>query len=125
MALAISLFAMQNALVKWLAADYGTIQIVFFRHAFALLPIGLFLWRSGGLPRLATSRRRDHIVRALLGLLATGAIFYAFGQMPLANATAIAFTVPIFITALSVPLDRKSTRLNSSHTDISRMPSSA
>lgn len=104
MALAISLFALQNALVKWLAADYGTIQIIFFRHAFGLIPIAIFLWRSGGLPLLATSRRRDHIVRSLLGLVATAAIFYAFGQMPLANATAIAFTVPIFITALSVPM---------------------
>ncbi|MHA1567501.1 MAG: DMT family transporter [Alphaproteobacteria bacterium] len=104
MALAISLFAMQNAMVKWLAADYGTVQIIFFRHAVALLPIGIFLWRAGGLPLLHTSRRRAHIVRSLLGLVATAAIFYSFGQMPLANATAIAFTVPIFITALSVPL---------------------
>ena len=29
------------------------------------------------------------------------------------------------IKGLGIPLDRKSTRLNSSHTDISRMPSSA
>ena len=104
MALAISLFAMQNAMVKWLAADYGTVQIIFFRHAVALLPIGIFLWRSGGLPLFRTHRPRAHLVRSLLGLVATAAIFYAFGQMPLANATAIAFTVPIFVTALSVPL---------------------
>ena len=33
--------------------------------------------------------------------------------------------VPIFFTLSGFLLDRKSTRLNSSHTDISRMPSSA
>ncbi len=43
-----------------------------------------------------------------LGLV-TGAFFLAFG----------AFQIPVGV------LDRKSTRLNSSHTDISRMPSSA
>ncbi len=104
MAFAISFFAMQNGLVKWLAADYGTVQIVFFRHAFALLPIGYFLWRSGGISLLRSSRKPEHLLRSLLSLVSTGSIFYAFGQMPLANATAIAFTVPIFITALSVPL---------------------
>lgn len=104
MALAISLFAVQNAMVKWLATDYGTVQIIFFRHAFGLIPIGIFLWRSGGLPLFRTSRPHAHMLRGLLGLVATAAIFYSFGQMPLANATAIAFTIPIFVTALSVPL---------------------
>ena len=32
---------------------------------------------------------------------------------------------PILAVALAEAIDRKSTRLNSSHTDISRMPSSA
>ena len=35
------------------------------------------------------------------------------------------FTRRGFLKATSVMADRKSTRLNSSHTDISRMPSSA
>ena len=33
--------------------------------------------------------------------------------------------LPIVVTGLAEEQDRKSTRLNSSHTDISRMPSSA
>ena len=55
------------------------------------------------LPPIPFDARRHALRRATLGLLVIG-----FGVM-----------------ALLDNLDRKSTRLNSSHTDISRMPSSA
>ena len=42
-----------------------------------------------------------------------------------ANAVVLRGAVPVFVDVDPGTLDRKSTRLNSSHTDISRMPSSA
>ena len=50
------------------------------------------------------------------------------GSAQLAAIPLLAAQVPAWVilaTAFCVNLDRKSTRLNSSHTDISRMPSSA
>ena len=44
---------------------------------------------------------------------------------PTTSGTTAYWTPSASITYTSVTLDRKSTRLNSSHTDISRMPSSA
>ena len=41
------------------------------------------------------------------------------------NGTEVLFDLEKIIAAITKAKDRKSTRLNSSHTDISRMPSSA
>ena len=45
--------------------------------------------------------------------------------LPLAPAVLIYWLFPNTPVAVSGPLDRKSTRLNSSHRSLSRMPSSA
>ena len=45
---AVSLFGVMDALVKWLAATYPTVQIMFFRSLFALPPILLMVWRGAG-----------------------------------------------------------------------------
>ena len=54
-------------------------------------------------------------------------LFYAFRGVKIAelgNALLSVHYIYLF-PAISLVIDRKSTRLNSSHTDISRMPSSA
>jgi drug/metabolite transporter (DMT)-like permease len=45
-----------------------------------------------------------HVGRGLIGVAAAFTFFYAFKVMPLADAYAIAFASPLFITALSVPM---------------------
>jgi drug/metabolite transporter (DMT)-like permease len=97
-------FACQNMLVKWLAPDYSVVQIAFFRSAFSLLPSALLLALDGGFASLRTSRPLDHVLRAAFGLSSTLLIYVAFGLMPLAEAVALSFTSPLFITALSWPL---------------------
>lgn len=101
---AISLFAIMNALVKWLAADYSVPQLLFFRSLFAFVPIGIFLWRSGGVSRLKTRHPGLHLLRGTIGIAATCGFFYAFAKLPLAEATSIGFAIPLFVTALSVPM---------------------
>ena len=46
-------------------------------------------------------------------------------EVQLAYAIGVAHPVSIMVDTFGTATDRKSTRLNSSHTDISRMPSSA
>ena len=68
---------------------------------------------------------------AQLGVLRVGLLFSALSTMVLAPppATAGVYTgwafVPTVLAPVLAPLDRKSTRLNSSHSSVSRMPSSA
>lgn len=104
MLLSVALFSAMDGLIKWLGADYPTLQIVFFRSLFAFVPLGFFLARSGSLAALKTRSLPGHILRAMVGLSAMSIFFYAFSKMPLANVIAIAFAAPLFVTALSVPL---------------------
>ncbi len=103
MLLAVAIFSCMDALIKWLSATYPTIEIVFFRSAFAFLPLLPALLR-GGRAALRTRRPLTQAGRAILGLISMFAFFYCFRVMPLADVFGIAFSAPIFVTALSVPM---------------------
>ena len=53
---AILMLSVMDVLIKWLSADYSTIQIVVFRSGFGLLPLAFVIARSGGLAALKTRR---------------------------------------------------------------------
>ena len=105
MLLAVALFSVMDAMVKWLGAGYPTVQIVFFRCVFAFVPLAFLISRSGGL-RLAlrVRQRRRMAERCLFGLGSMLLFFYSFSAMRLADAIAISFAAPIIVTALSMPL---------------------
>jgi len=103
MLLAVAIFSCMDGLIKWLSATYPTIEIVFFRSAFAFLPLLPALLR-GGRATLRTRRPFVQTGRAALGLVSMAAVFYCFRQMPLADVFGIAFSAPISVTAFSVPL---------------------
>lgn len=103
MVMAVSLFGFMDALVKWLAAGYPTVQIMFFRSLCAFPPILVMVARSpGGFSALRTRRPLAHAMRSMFGCSAMLCFFYAYGFMPLADVTAISFAAPIFIALLSV-----------------------
>lgn len=84
-------------------ADSGVAfaEILFWRQAPTILLIGGWLALNGQLARLRTTRLPAHASRAMLGL--TGMMF-TFGApllLPLAEATALGFTTPIFAVILS------------------------
>ena len=101
---AIFLMAIMDAMTKWLSQSYPVGQIVLFRAWSGLLPMAILVWRNGGVPALRTGRIGAHVTRGLIVLTATATFFYAFSVMPLADAYAIAFAAPLFVTALSVPV---------------------
>lgn len=100
----IAAFAMMDATIKWLTADYPVAQVVMLRSWFGLPLLCLFALRGGGLKALKTRRPLAHIGRYLLVLGLSFSFFWALSQMKLVDAIAITFAAPIFITALSVPL---------------------
>ena len=103
MLLAVAIFSCMDALIKWLSTTYPTIEIVFFRSCFAFVPL-LAALLKGGRGALRTRRPLAQAGRAMVGLVSMVAFFYCFRIMPLADVFGIAFSAPLFVTALSVPL---------------------
>lgn len=104
MVLGAGLYAVMDALVKWLSDGYPVLQILFFRSLIAFVPLSVVLLRNGSLADLRTRRPLAHLVRSLIGFVSLASFFYAFGNMPLANVIAIGFAAPLFVTAMSMPL---------------------
>nr|WP_237219673.1 DMT family transporter [Sphingomonas arenae] len=96
------LLALMFAGVK-LAAEQGVhvIESLFYRQiGSALCALGLVAV-GPGFPSLRTRRVGAHVGRMALGVTAMGLNFVAVALLPLAEATAIGFTVPIFSTVLA------------------------
>ncbi|MFG6138821.1 MULTISPECIES: DMT family transporter [unclassified Halomonas] len=71
-------------------------QTVFFRSAFALLPIVIFMtWRREFPGALVTRRPLGHLVRSGLGAAAMFASFAAVARLPVAEATLLAQLSPV------------------------------
>ncbi len=93
------LFAVMNAAIKLAAAEgLHPFQIAFFRNGFALLILLPWLARMGA-EGLRTERLKVHLWRAVFGLIAMLCWFTAVVRMPMAEAVALNFTVPLFATA--------------------------
>jgi len=101
---AVFLFSITDAAAKWLGSvGIHASEIVFFRYLFGLIPVAVALY-FGGTEGLRTKRPVAHFVRALLMCGALFLFFLGLSYIPLAEAIAIAFTAPLFITALSWPV---------------------
>ena len=97
-------FAVAAALVKTVAERVPTIEIVFFRSIIALVALWPMIARQGGVRTLATRRPFWHVVRVASGVVGMVTAFYGYAVLPIATVTALGFTMPLFLTALSIPL---------------------
>ncbi len=90
-------FAVMNAIIRELSQALHPFEIAFFRNLFSLLFMLPLLFRGGGLA-LRTERLGAHLLRALIGLGGMLAWFSALASLPLTEAVALNFTVPLFAT---------------------------
>ena len=100
----VSLFPFMNAAVKLLGAHYPVAQIVWARFTGHLVIMLLVFLPRYGRRLLATRRPGVQIGRSLLMLVSNMMFVVAIARVPLATASAIGFTSPLIVTALSVPL---------------------
>jgi len=98
-----SLFSIQDALIKWLTSDYWLLQLLFVRSLVIVFISGFYISLTTGRQGFVTRRPRDHLLRTSFNFLAFLCYYIAVTKMPLASATAIALTAPLFMTALSGP----------------------
>jgi drug/metabolite transporter (DMT)-like permease len=103
--MAMACMACLSAIVKW-TGERGmpVFEIIFFRNAFAFVPLGLYIWRTTGFSVLKTQRPLGHLTRATIGLMGMVCGFSAVQYLPLTEATAFNFASPLFMTALSALL---------------------
>lgn len=96
--------SLNDMLIKQMSGDYPLHQVVFARSAIGMAFSLVILQAEGGWRELRTSRPWLHVLRGLLVVIANMTYFLALAVMPLADATALFFAAPLFITVLSIPL---------------------
>lgn len=97
-------FAVASGIVKALAADIPTMEIVLFRSLVAAIVLLASLRGRGGFSVLRTRRPWGHLGRTIAGFIGMYTAFYGVGHLPLATVTALGFAMPLFLSILSVPL---------------------
>lgn len=101
---AVAIFAVQDAFIKLLVADYPTMQILGVRSVVMLIPAAILLRAEGGLHRLRSRQPGGQLLRCLLTLVTWTTFYFAIARMPLGEIATIFFAAPLIITALSGPL---------------------
>lgn len=100
----VSVFCLASmaACVKYLGPAVPPGQVIFFRGLIALIVISVFAARTTGLGVLKTGNWQAHARRSLAGASSMFCWFVALTMIPLAQITAITFTIPLFLTVLAV-----------------------
>jgi drug/metabolite transporter (DMT)-like permease len=99
---AMAMLACLSALVKWTGGrGVPVFEIILFRNLFAFVPLAIYISRTTGFEVLKTQRPWGHLLRATIGMAGMVCGFSAVQRLPLTESTALQFTSPLFMTALS------------------------
>ena len=101
--LGVFFFALNDALGKWLVADYSVGQLLFLRTVGAVFVLGPLLWRNGAGIRI-DGQWGLHLTRILCMAADTYSFYFATKALPLADVMTFYLAAPLIVTALSVPL---------------------
>ena len=96
------MFAISNALSKWLVAAYPVGEVMFGRSISSLAACSIFMLPVTGLSVFATRRIGAHLARGASQAISQTFTVLAFSLMPLAGAVAINFSAPLFSGLISV-----------------------
>jgi drug/metabolite transporter (DMT)-like permease len=102
-------FAVAAVAIKALGGAVPVMQLILFRNLFAIPALVAVLLattppQGRGWQMLATRNPLGQLQRIAFGVSGTFSSFYGYVMLPLATVTALGFTMPLFLTALSVPL---------------------
>ena len=82
--------------VKHLHGSVSIEQTVFFRNLFGLVLLLPWLWHNG-MSAVKTDCLHLHFLRSLMGVTAMTCMFYAWANLPLAEAALLKQTMPLFV----------------------------
>ncbi|MFW5679394.1 MAG: DMT family transporter [Pseudomonadota bacterium] len=102
--LAFGAFATNDAIVKVTSSVLPVMQVAFFVTLGSLVPVLFVIWWEGGFRRFWPSVPGLVALRAIFAATSALLAFSAFARLPLADVYALIFTIPLWVTVLSVPV---------------------
>jgi drug/metabolite transporter (DMT)-like permease len=100
----IGLFSINDALGKWLVANYSVGELLLIRSAAALLILIPFI-RSAGVEAFVTAPRPAlQVARIVVATCEVAMFFWAVADLPLADASTFYLATPIYVTVMSAVL---------------------
>ena len=97
-----AIFSFSSAASKWLVATYPPGEVMFSRVFVSLVLFSAFALPTTGLSVLHTRRHGAHMLRSMSQFTSQTLLLIAFSMMPLASATAINFSAPLFAALASL-----------------------
>jgi len=104
-------FTLMSAGIKRVSADYPTGEIVFFRSAFAIVPLLAWLgWRGDLINSIRTSDLGGHLLRGIISSCGMFSGFVALAYLPLSDAIAIGYASPLIVVVLAALILKETVR---------------
>lgn len=104
-------FSAAMSIAKTLSPEVDSVIVLFMRYFFGLVFFSPFVFQAG-FKGFVTSRPLLHLIRVLCVGAAMACTYYAYRHLPLALATSIGMTGPLFTTVLSLLFLRDSVSLS-------------
>jgi drug/metabolite transporter (DMT)-like permease len=96
-------FSTAMAFAKTLSPEIDSVMVLFMRYFFGLIFFSPFIIKAGA-KGFVTSRPLLHLIRVITLGIAVGCTYFAYRNLPLALATSIGMTGPLFTTVLAMLL---------------------
>jgi drug/metabolite transporter (DMT)-like permease len=110
--ISVLLFAVMSTLIRAAGQKFPLGEIVFFRSAFAIVPVVvIFAWRNELRAAVITRRPLGHLGRGTQAIFGMFMNFAALARLPLMEATAISFASPLITVALAALILRERVRI--------------
>lgn len=93
-------FGLMALTIKVASRSLSTFEIAFFRNAFGLLVLLPILLAGGA--SLRTQQLPRYLLRSAIGVGSMLSGFWAIGHLPLAQAIALSYSTPLFVTIAAV-----------------------
>jgi drug/metabolite transporter (DMT)-like permease len=106
------LFAVMAALIRYLGARYPVGEVVFYRSAFAIVPVmAIYAWRGELAAVVRTERPLGQAGRGVLSIVGMFCNFASVARLPLVESNAISFTSPLFSVAFAALILKERVRI--------------
>ena len=95
-------FTLMAATIKFVSDSYPVGQLIFFRSAFALIPLLIWLaWSDVLVNAVRTKSLKGHLLRSIIGVTGMFFGFAALGYLPLSDAVAIGYAAPLIVVVMA------------------------
>jgi drug/metabolite transporter (DMT)-like permease len=101
MLLGMLLFALNDAMGKWLVSSYGLGQVILIRSVAALIILSPLIWKAGIEPIIRAERKAMQLARVIFSTAEVFCFYYAVMYLPLADVMTFWLAAPIYVAALS------------------------